>query len=110
MKILTTTQAAKILKVNDSRVRQLILSGRLPAQKLGRDWIIKEKDLKEAEDFQGTFYTLADNNILPKNFALKIAPVVGVRNRIVHGYESLEKSLFMSNLRKNYSDFEKYIE
>ena len=50
MKILTTAQAAKILKVNDSRVRQLILSGRLPAQKLGRDWIIKEKDLSKVAD------------------------------------------------------------
>ena len=49
MKILTTKQAAKALKVNDSRVRQLILSGRLPALKLGRDWIIKEKDLKKVE-------------------------------------------------------------
>ena len=50
MKILTTTQVAKILKVNDSRVRQLILSGRLPAQKLGRDWIILEKDLSKVAD------------------------------------------------------------
>jgi excisionase family DNA binding protein len=50
MKILTTKQAAKALKVNDSRVRQLILSGRLPALKLGRDWIIKEKDLKKVEN------------------------------------------------------------
>jgi len=50
MKILTTAQAAKILKVNDSRVRQLILSGRLPAQKLGRDWVIQEKDLIKVAD------------------------------------------------------------
>ena len=50
MKILTTKQAAKALKVNDSRVRQLILSGRLPALKLGRDWIIKENDLKKVEN------------------------------------------------------------
>jgi excisionase family DNA binding protein len=50
MKLLTTKQAAKALAVNDSRVRQLILSGRLPAQKFGRDWIIKEKDLKKVAD------------------------------------------------------------
>ena len=47
MKILTTKQAAKALRVNDSRVRQLILSGRLPAIKFGRDWIIQKKDLKK---------------------------------------------------------------
>ncbi len=45
-KNLTTVQAAKALKVNDSRVRQLILAGRLPAQKFGRDWLIQKKDLK----------------------------------------------------------------
>ena len=50
MKLLNTKQAAKALAVNDSRVRQLILSGRLPAQKIGRDWIIKEKDLKKVAD------------------------------------------------------------
>ena len=50
MKILNTKQAAKILKVNDSRVRQFILSGRLPAKKVGRDWIILEKDLEKVAD------------------------------------------------------------
>ena len=50
MKIFTTKQAAKALRVNDSRVRQLILSGRLPAIKIGRDWIIQKKDLKKVEN------------------------------------------------------------
>ncbi len=49
-KILTTKQAAKELGVNDSRVRQLILAGRLPATKFGRDWMIKEKDLAKVAD------------------------------------------------------------
>ncbi|NQS99985.1 MAG: DUF86 domain-containing protein, partial [Candidatus Omnitrophica bacterium] len=46
--------------------------------------------------------------ILPEDFATKIAPVVAVRNRIVHGYETLDKKLFIKNLRKNHSDFSKY--
>lgn len=71
--------------------------------------IIKELELKGAEDPQGAFYVLGENKILPEKFAFKIAPVVAVRNRIVHGYESLDQSLFTKNLRKNYSDFEKYI-
>ena len=50
MKILTTKQAAKALGINDSRVRQLILSGRLSAIKIGRDWIIQKKDLKKVEN------------------------------------------------------------
>ena len=46
MTLLTTTQAADILGVKQARVRQLILAGRLPAKKHGRDWIIRERDLE----------------------------------------------------------------
>jgi excisionase family DNA binding protein len=42
---LTTSQAAKFLGVSPSRIRQLILEGRLPATKVGRDQLIKEFDL-----------------------------------------------------------------
>ena len=50
MSFISTKRAAEILGVNDSRVRQLILGGRLPAMKIGRDWIIREKDLKKVAD------------------------------------------------------------
>ena len=43
--MLTTKQAGKALGVNDSRIRQLILAGRLKATKLGHMWIIQKKDL-----------------------------------------------------------------
>jgi len=46
MKLLSAKQAGKILGVNDSRVRQLILAKRLPAIKIGDSWVIQEKDLK----------------------------------------------------------------
>jgi excisionase family DNA binding protein len=35
--LLTTAQAAEMLGVNPSRVRQLVLAGRLPAERVGRD-------------------------------------------------------------------------
>lgn len=43
---LTTQQAAERLGVTVSRVRQLVLEGRLPAEKFGRDLAIHEDDLK----------------------------------------------------------------
>jgi excisionase family DNA binding protein len=49
-RLLTTTEAAERLGVNASRIRQLVLQGRLPAQKMGRDLFIDEKDLKLVED------------------------------------------------------------
>ena len=50
MKLLTAKQAAQILGVDDSRVRVLIREGRLPAQKVGRDWVILEPDLELVKD------------------------------------------------------------
>ncbi len=41
---MTTKQAAEFLGVNPSRCRQLILAGELKAEKIGRDWHIKERD------------------------------------------------------------------
>ena len=50
MALITTTEAAARLGVNQSRVRQLILDKRLPAQKFGRDWMIEEKDLEKVSE------------------------------------------------------------
>ena len=46
MKLLTTQEAAARLKITVARVQQLIWAGRLPAEKLGRDYVIAETDLK----------------------------------------------------------------
>lgn len=70
---------------------------------------IRELKLKLGDDLQGTFYILGENKVLPAEFAQKIAPVVGLRNMIVHRYEKLDKPLFISTLRRNYSDFKKYL-
>ncbi len=52
MNILSATEAAAKLNVSSIRVRQLIREGRLPARKIGRDYIIDETDLKLVEDRQ----------------------------------------------------------
>jgi excisionase family DNA binding protein len=48
--LLTTSEAAELLGVNASRIRQFVLQGRLPAQKKGRDLFIDENDLKLVAD------------------------------------------------------------
>lgn len=70
---------------------------------------IKELNFEISDDLQSTFYTLGEGGVLPKDFSKQIAPVVGLRNRIVHRYESLDKDLFIKSFRKNYSDFEMYL-
>ena len=43
--LLTTKEAAKELKISVRRIQALITAGRLHAQKIGRDWIIRKADL-----------------------------------------------------------------
>ncbi|HLL70052.1 MAG TPA: helix-turn-helix domain-containing protein [Pyrinomonadaceae bacterium] len=50
MKLLTTKEVAGRLGVTVKRVQQLIAAGRLPAEKMGRDYFIKEDDLKLVAD------------------------------------------------------------
>jgi len=50
MKLINTKEASKRLGVNGQRVRALIAAGRLPAQKVGRDWVIRERDLAKVSD------------------------------------------------------------
>lgn len=49
MNHLTTQEAGKILGVTPQRVLALIRAGRLPAIKVGRDWLIARKDLATFE-------------------------------------------------------------
>ena len=50
---LTTQQAAERLGVTQGRIRQLILSGNLPSEKVGRDRMIREEDLELVKDRPG---------------------------------------------------------
>lgn len=50
MKMLTTKEAGERLGVTVQRIHALIRDGRLPAEKFGRDYLIKESDLKLVEN------------------------------------------------------------
>jgi excisionase family DNA binding protein len=50
MGLLTTKQTAERLGISIPRVHQLINEKRLPAEKVGRDYVIKEEDLSLVED------------------------------------------------------------
>jgi len=70
--------------------------------------IIRYHPLTVPEDFQSSFRVLAEHKILPEEFADKIAPVVGLRNRLVHRYEKINIDLLLQAIRKNKEDFKEY--
>ncbi len=49
MEFITTHEAGKRLGINRARVIALIQEGRIPAQKVGRDWLIRPEDLSRFE-------------------------------------------------------------
>ena len=46
MRLINTAEAGEKLGVSRKRIFQLIQEGRLPAQKVGRDYVINEPDLR----------------------------------------------------------------
>lgn len=66
--------------------------------------IIRRSTLETPDNFQGSFTTLAQGNILPNEFASKIAPMVGLRNRLVHRYEEIDTMLLINMARAEKDD------
>jgi excisionase family DNA binding protein len=50
MGLISSAEAAERLGVHITRVQVLIREGRLPAQKIGRTYVVNEDDLKLVED------------------------------------------------------------
>lgn len=70
---------------------------------------IKELELSSPDDLKSTFVILAEGKIFSLDFAQKISPVVGLRNILVHGYEKIDRGLFVDSFQKNRQDFDKYL-
>jgi excisionase family DNA binding protein len=52
MKLLGTKEASERLAISQQRIQALIKIGKLPAEKVGRDWLIKEADLERVRNRQ----------------------------------------------------------
>jgi excisionase family DNA binding protein len=50
MKLIGTKEASSRLAISQQRIQALIKVGRLPAEKVGRDWLIKEVDLERVRN------------------------------------------------------------
>lgn len=51
--ILTTAQAAAVIGVSQKMVQSLIKRGRLPAEKIGRIWVVRREDAESHERGKG---------------------------------------------------------
>lgn len=51
--LITTAQAASVLGVSQKMVQSLIKRGRLPAEKIGRIWVVRREDAEKHERGKG---------------------------------------------------------
>ena len=70
---------------------------------------IREYNFEAPDSLKNTFSILGENKILPYEFAQKIAPLTGLRNKLVHGYEKIDRSKFVRDFMKDEKDFDTYM-
>jgi len=70
--------------------------------------LISESEEFIPDDYFSTFLVLAKIGVLPEDFALRLTPVVGMRNRIVHKYEDFDQKKFIDDLKNKAGDFKEY--
>ncbi|MBI4223497.1 MAG: DUF86 domain-containing protein [Deltaproteobacteria bacterium] len=71
--------------------------------------IIAEEGLGEPLEYRDVFKILCQAKILPKAKLENFQNMVGLRNRIVHLYETIDHRLIHRFLRKDLDDFEAYL-
>lgn len=71
--------------------------------------VITAQKFNAPEDYYSTFIILGENKILPMEFALKIAPAVGLRNLVVHQYGRVDTKQMIDDIKANIGDFVYYL-
>jgi|SRR3989344_130436 len=72
--------------------------------------IITRSDFNVPDDYYNTFIVLAQNNVLPMEFALKIAGSVGLRNMVIHKYGNVDIKRMVDDIKSGISDYTEYMQ
>ncbi len=62
-----------------------------------------------SKDYYNTFIEMGEAGVLPVDFAVSMAPCTGMRNRLVHQYESIEPEIIYHAIPKTIEGFKKYM-
>ncbi len=71
--------------------------------------IMTRAKLEPSDDYEGTFRILGKHAILPADLAEKIAGSVGLRNRMVHGYEKVQRKIMMDDISSGIGQYVEYM-
>lgn len=70
--------------------------------------LISELKLPKPEEARGVIKILAENKIIPDDFAGRFASVAGFRNILVHEYADVDLSKVYNHLQNDLRDFDFY--
>lgn len=70
--------------------------------------IIMTRGVVPPKDYFESFIKLSDLKVLPRDFAEKIAQSTGLRNRLVHAYESINVPMLFEDLPDDIEDYKQY--
>lgn len=71
--------------------------------------IIAESGFSVPDDYQNTFMVLAENKIISMEFALKIAPSVGLRNLVVHKYGRVDIKKMVDDIKNEIGQYREHL-
>ncbi len=71
--------------------------------------ILKKLKQGPSQDYFNSFINLAENNIIPMDFALIIAPSTGLRNILVHEYQQVDDKIIYHSITKVLNSYREYI-
>lgn len=70
------------------------------------------KGVEPVRGYEDTFLVLSHLSVYPKDFAEKIAPSAGLRNRLIHEYNNTKEEIIYSSVKealKQYAQYCNYI-
>lgn len=71
--------------------------------------IIIESQFHVPNDYQSTFLMLGEQKALPMDFAVKIAPSVGLRNLVVHRYGRVDVKRMIDDIKNEIGQYQEYL-
>jgi uncharacterized protein YutE (UPF0331/DUF86 family) len=73
------------------------------------EMVISRLDLEKPENYRDVIITLGKNTVIPVDFAERFAIAAGLRNILIHMYDTIDLHLLKEIVEKKLGDFELYI-
>jgi uncharacterized protein YutE (UPF0331/DUF86 family) len=88
------------------RAFQLVVDG---ATELNRLIIDTDESVTKPDTYANTFAVMAQMGALPEEFARDILFTVSLRNRLIHGYEKVQRKIEYEDIKKALPIYKQYL-